>query len=128
MHNGSCLCGKITFVVKGELPAPVACHCTSCRKHTGHYEASADVSRDDLVISGEEFLTWYTQTKVRRGFCSVCGASLFFDPLDKEKNKWIGVSMGAFDGPTGTKLAQHIFVSEKGDYYELCDGLPQNET
>jgi hypothetical protein len=29
--------------------------------------------------------------------------------------------------PTRTKLAIHIFVSEKGDYYELNDGLPQNE-
>ena len=40
---------------------------------------------------------------------------------------WIGVLMGAFDAPTGTKLALHIFVAEKGDYYEITDGLPQNE-
>lgn len=33
--------------------------------------------------------------------------------------------MGAFDGPTGTTLAKHIFVAEKGDYYEIGDGLPQ---
>ena len=128
MYIGSCLCGKVSFVVEGELPNPVACHCTSCRKHTGHFEASADVEREAVTIEGAENLTWYHQTKVRRGFCSTCGSSLFFDPLDKEKNKWIGVSMGAFDGPTKVKLAQHIFVSEKGDYYEICDGLPQNET
>jgi hypothetical protein len=36
--------------------------------------------------------------------------------------------MGAFDGPTGVSLERHIFVSEKGDYYEIGDGLPQNET
>ena len=35
--------------------------------------------------------------------------------------------MGAFDTPTETKLALHIFVAEKGDYYEISDGLPQNE-
>jgi len=52
---------------------------------------------------------------------------LFFDPLDKEKHDWIGISMGAFDTPTGTKLALHIFVTEKGDYYEITDGFPQNE-
>jgi hypothetical protein len=34
--------------------------------------------------------------------------------------------MGAFDGATGTLLALHIFVAEKGDYYEIQDGLPQN--
>ena len=36
--------------------------------------------------------------------------------------------MGAFDGPTGTALARHIFVSEKADYYPIKDGLPQIQT
>jgi hypothetical protein len=35
--------------------------------------------------------------------------------------------MGAFDGPTGTKLTKHIFVADKGDYYDIADGLPQNQ-
>ena len=34
--------------------------------------------------------------------------------------------MGAFDAPTNTKLAIHIYVADKGDYYEITDGLPQN--
>ena len=34
--------------------------------------------------------------------------------------------MGALDTPTGTQLAIHIFVAEKGDYYDITDGLPQN--
>jgi hypothetical protein len=38
----------------------------------------------------------------------------------------IGVAMGAFDPPTGTKLAIHIYVADKGDYYDITDGLPQN--
>jgi len=37
-----------------------------------------------------------------------------------------GCSMGAFDAPTGTHLEKHIFVADKGDYYEIRDGLPQN--
>ena len=35
--------------------------------------------------------------------------------------------MGAFDSPTNTHLDRHIFVSEKGDYYEISDSLPQKE-
>jgi hypothetical protein len=34
--------------------------------------------------------------------------------------------MGAFDAPTGTRLEKHIFVADKGDYYDIGDGLPQN--
>lgn len=35
--------------------------------------------------------------------------------------------MGAFDGLTNTKLVRHIFVADKGDYYDISDGLPQNQ-
>lgn len=35
--------------------------------------------------------------------------------------------MGAFDNPTGTSVKMHIFVNDKGDYYEIADGLPQHE-
>jgi hypothetical protein len=35
--------------------------------------------------------------------------------------------MGAFDTPTDTKLRLHIFVANKGDYYDIADGLPQNQ-
>ena len=125
MHQGSCLCGAIAFSVEGDLPAPTACHCTRCRKHTGHYEAGTDVARSALTIAGSEYLTWYfSSEKVRRGFCSICGSSLFFDPPQRD---WISIMMGAFDTPTRTKLAMHIFVADKGDYYDIADGLPQNQ-
>ncbi|NUP10671.1 MAG: GFA family protein [Polyangiaceae bacterium] len=128
MHKGSCLCGAVTFEVRGDLPPPDACHCTKCRKHSGHYYAGTDVPRDALTIHGADNVAWYhSSEKVRRGFCSVCGASLFFDPLDQTKHDWIGVSMGAFDKPTNTKLRIHIFVADKGDYYDIADGLPQNQ-
>jgi hypothetical protein len=125
MHRGSCLCGAVTFEVAGALAPPDACHCLQCRKHSGHFFASTDVPRAALTLRGEEHVTWYRSSeKVRRGFCSTCGSSLFFDPPKKD---WIGIAMGAFDAPTDTQLAIHIFVAEKGDYYELADGLPQNQ-
>ena len=124
MKTGSCLCGAVTFEVHGDLPAPTACHCTKCRKHSGHYEASTDVPREAVKIHGMEMITWFKSSeKVRRGFCSVCGSSLFFDPPHMD---WIAIAMGAFDSPTNTKLERHIFVADKGDYYEIGDGLPQN--
>jgi len=35
--------------------------------------------------------------------------------------------MGAFDTPTNTRISLHIFVADKGDYYEIADGVPQNQ-
>ena len=127
MHHGSCLCGAVRFTVQGALPAPDACHCVNCRKHSGHFLAGCDVPRAALTVQGEDRLTWYASSdKVRRGFCATCGSSLFFDPLDRQKHDWIGISMGAFDGPTETRLRIHIYVADKGDYYDIGDGLPQN--
>lgn len=125
MHKGSCLCGAVAFEVEGDLRGPDACHCTECRKHSGHYFASTDVPRSALTVRGEDKLAWFRSSeKARRGFCSICGSSLFWDPLHRD---WIGIAMGAFDSPTGTSIAEHIFVSEKADYYEIGDGAPQFE-
>lgn len=124
MHQASCLCGSVKVEVGTNLPAPNACHCSQCRKQSGHYWASVDLKSEDVAIEGETNITWYQASpKVRRGFCKTCGSFLFWDPLEHDT---IAVAMGAFDGPTQTALALHIFVSDKGDYYEIADGLPQN--
>lgn len=126
MAGGSCLCGAVSFVVEGELKGPDACHCTQCRKVSGHFWASTDVPKTALQLSGEGKLTWFpSSAKVRRGFCSVCGSALFWDPVAQP---FIGVAMGAFDAPTGTHLHVHIYTGSKGDYYDIADDVPQFET
>ena len=123
-HSGSCLCGAVRFTVEGDLPPPDGCHCVNCRKQTGHYLVSTDVPKASLTVTGSERVGWFQSSeKVRRGFCTICGSTLFWDPVFRD---WIGVAMGAFDGPTGTHQDKHIFVSQKGDYYDIADGLPQN--
>lgn len=124
MAKGSCLCGAVAFTVNTDLAPPDACHCTACRKSSGHYFVSTDVPRAALTISGAESVRWYQSSQhIRRGFCGTCGSPLFWDPTHRD---WIGIAMGAFAAPTGTHMKMHIFVSEKGDYYDIADGLPQN--
>ncbi|MBU6395395.1 MAG: GFA family protein [Sphingomonadales bacterium] len=124
MHMGSCLCGAVRFTVAGDLPPPDACHCSQCRKQTGHFLASTDVLKTVLTIDQTEALAWFMSSEnVRRGFCRTCGSTLFWEPLNRER---IAVAMGAFDTPTGTSLGHHIFVADKGDYYAITDGLPQS--
>jgi hypothetical protein len=125
MPKGSCLCGAVRFEVAGILHPPDACHCTQCRKQSDHFWASTDVSRSALTVRGAENLSWFRSSEnVQRGFCSICGSPLFWDPIGKDT---IAIAMGAFEQPTGTRLEKHIYVAEKGDYYEIVDGLPQNQ-
>ncbi|RYV01981.1 aldehyde-activating protein [Shewanella sp. OPT22] len=128
-HKGSCLCGKVRIIVNGALADADACHCDQCRKWSGHFLVSTEAERNEVVIEGEEHVKWFESSeRARRGFCENCGSALFFDPLDKNKHSWTGICMGLFDTQNEVKLSHHIFVSEKGEYYNITDGLPQNQT
>lgn len=122
-HLGACLCGAVRFRTRGPLRGVVYCHCSQCRKQTGHYYAATNVSDDRLAIDGGEDLTWYAASPdARRGFCRVCGSALFWK---RNGSDVTSVLAGAFDAPTGLAGAVHIFVADKGDYYRIDDGLPQ---
>lgn len=120
--RSSCLCGACAF----DLPAPAgpitACHCTQCRKLSGHFSASFDVPETALVWESRGALAEFTTPGGgTRGFCRDCGSSLWFRAADGA----FSVEAGGIDGPTGGHLAAHIFVADRGDYYSLDDGLPQ---
>ena len=119
--KGSCNCGAVTFSVRDGGRSVTACHCTQCRKQTGHYWASGYALRADFDIEGD--VTWYALTDTaKRGFCPVCGSFLFWSAHEDDG---MSFSLGAIDGPTDLCLQKHIFVADKGDYYEIADGLPQ---
>jgi len=40
----------------------------------------------------------------------------------------MAIAMGSFGDPTQLTLARHIFVADKGDYYQITDTIPQLET
>ena len=125
MPKGRCLCGAVRFDVTAPLSPPDACHCTRCRRASGHFWASTNVKRPDLAIEGLDHVRWYaTSETVRRGFCDTCGSQLFWDPTDHD---FIAVAMGAFDRPTDTHLHKHIYVANRGDYYDIADSVPQFE-
>jgi hypothetical protein len=58
----------------------------------------------------------------QRGFCKVCGGNLFWRPEGEARTS---IAAGTLDLPTHVSLAEHIFVADKGDYYEI-DG-PQRD-
>ncbi|MDO9418946.1 GFA family protein [Pararhizobium sp.] len=121
--TGSCLCGAVRLVTRGPLRDVSYCHCSQCRKQTGLYYASTNVSDADLEVEGADNVSWYYASKeARRGFCKTCGSALFWK-LDGSSDT--SIQAGAFDLPTGLTGASHIFCADKGDFYEITDGLPQ---
>ena len=121
-RTGGCLCGAVTYRVAGPISDAHACHCGQCRRQSGHYVVGAQAKKADIEIEGEAAVTWYRSSEqARRGFCSVCGSVLFWDEGGAE----LSICAGGFDRPSGLTLKSHIFVDDKGDYYDLDDELPK---
>jgi hypothetical protein len=39
----------------------------------------------------------------------------------------MSLEAGTLDSPTRARLSKHIFVADKGDFYEISDDLPKWE-
>lgn len=121
--SGSCLCGAVRFRVNGPLRDVVGCHCGQCRKQTGHYMPATGTLLKNFDLVSDRGLKWYAASDMaKRGFCAECGSTLFWQANDADR---IAIAAGAIDGPTGVDTVAHIFVADKGDYYDLDASLPQ---
>lgn len=125
MTDGSCLCGAVAYRITGEMRPSVACHCTQCRKTSGHYWSATQVATGQLTLIRDEGLTWYQSSPTaRRGFCRICGASLFWECAGEGR---VSIGSGTLDDDAGLRQSGHIFVGDKGGYYDIADGLPQRD-
>jgi hypothetical protein len=123
--TGRCLCGAVAFDVRGPLTAPTACHCGQCRRQTGHFVVSSNAARNDVTFQKQDGLAWYRSSDIaERGFCKDCGSTLFWAGDGKD---YLSIALGALDPPTGLKIAKHIYVADKSDYYDITDDLPKFE-
>lgn len=128
--SGKCMCGAVAFEFRADREDVTICHCGQCRSWSGHQWASLNAPFESLQIKvGEETVGWFRSSDyARRGFCKECGSSMFWhaDKLDDYKHR-IAIAAAAIEKGAPMKLAEHIFVSDKGDYYEIADGLPQKD-
>lgn len=125
MLKGQCDCGAVAFEVTGARKDVSVCHCSQCRRISGHHWAATNAPFDQVTFTNDAGLKWYTSSDwAKRGFCKECGSSLFYRMNDENG---IGIAAGCFDGPTGFHVAKHIFTKDKGDYYIIADNAPQIE-
>jgi hypothetical protein len=120
MKTGSCLCGAVSFEVRGALRSTIACHCTQCRKQTGTYMSATSCSDGDLVLTRQDGLKWFRSSEnAQRGFCEECGSVLFWK---EDGSGTTSIATGSIDGASGAPLEGHIFCASAGDYYEIAGG------
>jgi hypothetical protein len=112
--SGRCLCGAVRYSVRGPLRDVLICHCEMCQRLNTYVGAYSACTPGDLRIENDEALRWYQSSPVaRRGFCSECGANLFWEPTH---GRHISLSAGSLDRPTGLRVQEHIYLEEEADF------------
>lgn len=120
--HGQCECGAVTFAVENIRETVTFCHCSQCRRSSGHYWASTRADTADVTFATDQGLSWYRSSDIaRRGFCKTCGSSLFYQPIGADH---LGIAAGCLDLPTGMTPGKHIFTADAGDYYTIPDDAP----
>ena len=121
--NASCLCHGISMTIKGEFRPVINCHCIQCAKTHGNFAAYTSVLEENIVFKSKKTIKWYkSSNKAKRGFCKICGASIFFK---RYGSRAVSISAGLFRNPSKLKSISHIYVKNKRDYYKISDKLPQ---
>jgi len=129
MIKGSCLCGKVTYAISGNLGEISHCHCTTCRKaHGSAFSSVAAVHIDSFELtSGKQIIKHYLSSPDKaRYFCSNCGSHIY---AYREGQPHYILRLGTLDDDPQTRPSNHIWISLKAPWYDLntdCN-LPKHE-
>ena len=107
--HGKCLCGAVAYRAQGPAEYASHCYCTMCQKQHGAGAGSyANVGKAGFMFErGAELVTEYASSEDgRRGFCSVCGSTLFWRSTQTPDR--IALTLGTmepeYDGPVEHEL------------------------
>lgn len=124
MLKGSCCCKSVKFEIHGPPVVMGTCHCTRCRKVGA--STILLINKDSLTItSGKEFIATYfpeQSYKYKRNFCKNCGTSL---GEIISTNEMFPIPANTIDIDLPLSVSFHEFVSEKPNWYEICDTAKQ---
>ena len=124
-REGGCLCGSVRYAVHGPLREILVCHCVECRRWAGRAWTATAARAADLEIRETGDLRWISSPQsdhgAERGFCSACGASLFWRIPGGER---VSLAAGTLDEPSGLRVAAHIWVDHAAEWERPDSDIP----
>lgn len=124
IFSGACLCGAVSFTVDAPTKWCAHCHCTMCqRAHGAAFVTWLGVAEGNFRLIDGDSLQWYASSaEAERGFCAVCGSSLFF-----RSSRWPGeihIARAAIPGDVDRAPEGHVFAATRVPWLVLEDHLP----
>ena len=79
VHQGSCLCGAVKYVVSGPLDDVDLCHCSQCRRaNGGAFNVAVIVDSASVSFENTSTVREYSGSPGKyRAFCSTCGSPIY---------------------------------------------------
>ena len=126
MINGSCLCGSVKYEISGVVGDIVHCHCTTCRKaHGSAFSSVAAVQDSDFKLLSVGSLKSYESSAGKsRYFCVNCGSQIY---AKRDNTSHIILRLGSVDSELNSPEKEHIWVSQKANWYSINSKLPERE-
>lgn len=126
MINGSCLCGAVKYEISGKVGDIVHCHCNTCRKaHGSAFSSVAAVQdRDFHLLSSDSLKSYQSSPGKHRFFCSNCGSQVY---AKRETASHIVLRLGSVDSTLNSPEKEHIWVSDKANWYTINGQLPERD-
>lgn len=123
--TGSCLCGAVTYRVRGPFKQFAHCHCGRCRKATGTGHATnLYVERRNFEwLTGEESTVRYDLPSAKSfatTFCRTCGSPL---PHHTRSGVTMVVPAGSLDDEPGSSPQVRIFWDSRASWDGSAEGV-----
>ena len=118
--EGHCYCGTVGIIIKEYGDFVYTCHCDECRRINSGPVLSIDPGpKENLEFAhGSEMITTYFDENIERGFCSVCGTTLFWH--NPEDNHYCMNAELFDDIIKNASFNLELFYDMKPEYYTFA--------
>lgn len=116
--TGRCLCGAVTFTLRGEHKEVGICHCAMCRRWAGAPNMGLEIGKEIEFGGTDQITTYRSSDWAERAFCKICGSNLYYRIIETGD---YALCAGLFDDQSGFVMTNQIFIEDKPAFYTFAN-------
>jgi hypothetical protein len=116
---GRCLCGAVEVDAPDLSDEISACHCELCTRWSGSVQMGVAAPVATTRIAGP--VKVHRSSKLaERGWCDICGSSVFFRYVEGRDRGHLELCPGLFDDFAGARLSRVVYADRAPEGFSLA--------